>query len=140
MSAALTFHHTGIFFQVSETLPTPPADLLNPLRYKRTFSRATLNVTLLALKPCLFPVPDTQPDNSAETRRCVGIAVGFFFRSSGLYKNILVRGQCGLAASNPISSRTMPTKSTDTSCRRALSRGTRSALDPSVMGRAERRG
>lgn len=57
-----------------------------------------------------------------------------FFRLSGLYKSILVRGQRGLAASNPISSRTMPTKSTDTSCRRALSRGTWSALDPLSYG------
>ncbi|KAF5905928.1 Uncharacterized protein DAT39_004256 [Clarias magur] len=34
----------------------------------------------------------------------------------------------------------MPTKSTDTSCRRALCRRTRSALDLSVTGRAECRG
>lgn len=37
VSAALTFHHNRIFFQVGETLPTPPADLLNPMLQTHLF-------------------------------------------------------------------------------------------------------
>lgn len=128
-SATLTFHRDRFSFK-SPKRSHSPADLLNPPLGTR-HSRATLNVTLLVLKHCLFAVPDMQPDNTTkelvrDLRRWLYVSILIPFQTSKLYKSVLARkpkqGQRGLATSNPIRPRTMLTKTTDTSCQQTLSR------------------
>lgn len=128
-SATLTFHRDRFSFK-SPKRSHSPADLLNPPLGTR-HSRATLNVTLLVLKHCLFAVPDMQPDNTTkelvrDLRRWLYVSILIPFQTTKLYKSFLARkpnqGQRGLATSNPIRPRTMLTKTTDTSCQQTLSR------------------
>lgn len=126
-SATLTFHRDRISFKSSKRSRSL-ADLLNlSLRSRR--SRATLNVTLLVLKHCLFAVPDMQPDNTTkewvrDLRRRLYVSILVAFQASRLYKSVLVQkpgqGQRGLATGNPIGPRTVLTKTTDTRCQQTL--------------------
>lgn len=125
----LTFHRDRISFKSSKRSHSL-ADLLN-LSLRTRHSRATLNVTLLVLKHCLFAVPDMQPDNTTkesvrDLRRWLYVSILIPFQASKLYKSVLVQkprqGQCGLATSNPIRPCTMLTKTTDTCCQQTLSR------------------
>lgn len=126
-SATLTFHRDRLSLKSSKCSHSL-ADLLN-LSLRTRHSRATLNVTLLVLKHCLFAVPDMQPDNTTkewvrDLRRRLYVSILIAFQPSELYKSVLVQkpgqGQRGLPTGNPIRPRTMLTKTTDTGCQQTL--------------------
>ncbi len=127
-SATLTFHRDRLSLKSSKCSHSL-ADLLNlSLRTRR--SRATLNVTLLVLKHCLFAVPDMQPDNTTKewVRDPAPTVICQYPHSFSAVRTVQKRplfrkpgqGQCGLATGNPIRPCTMLTKTTDTGCQQTL--------------------